>query len=593
MKATILRRAVQLITIGTCLHVLAQQPNDAPDKLEGLWGVEQTVGPKVKGELVIRRAGNFENELHARIAGFDATVERKGDEVSFALPEDAGVFRGHLSLKEGTITGHWIQPPAGPYNLRYASPVMLRSSGKDYWSGEVVPLDEPVSFYLRIQRTSVGTLIAYIRNPEANFFRRQTFNVEAKGSEVIFASNSNKLEGTYDAASDSLTLPLLDGAPPLRLTRRNQQNASGYFPRSNPAYEYKRPVDENDGWQTGSLLEAGLAERPLEEFIRKILNANLDENPLPIHSLLIARHGKLVLEEYFYGYDAWRPHDTRSGGKTWATVLVGVAMQQGFKIDPRTPVYPLFPQYRPFANWDERKNKITLDDIMTMTSGLACDDGKDDSPGNEDTMQSQTTQPDWYKYTLDLPRVSDPGGSNALYCSATLNLVGGAVGQVTGKWLPELFQKSVATPLQISHYYLDLMPTGEAYFGGGIYMRPRDLLKLAQLYLNGGTWNGKRIVSDDWVDKSTRKHSQLSDPTGKEHLYGYAWHLYHYDVAGKNYTMYFAAGNGGQLVMVFPELDMVANYNGGAYGERKFLTWQAELVPRYLIPAATVARTTK
>src|SRR5215471_5196602 len=150
MKATTLRRAVHLITIGTCLHLLAQSPNDAADKLEGLWGVEQTLGPKVKGQLIIRRTGNY--ELHARIAGFDAKVERKGDEVSFALPEDAGVFRGHLSPKEGTITGHWIQPPAGPYNLRYASPVMLRSSGKD-WSGEVVPLNESVSFYLRIQRT--------------------------------------------------------------------------------------------------------------------------------------------------------------------------------------------------------------------------------------------------------------------------------------------------------------------------------------------------------------------------------------------------------------------------------------------------------
>src|ERR1700730_11809138 len=209
MKPAILRRALHFIIVITCLHLLAQQPNDAASKLEGLWGIEQPVGPKVKGELRISRAGNSGNELHARIAGLAAKVERKTDEVSFALPEDAGAFRGHLGPKDGTISGHWIQPPAGPYNLRYASPVVLRSGAKDYWSGEVVPLDEPVSFYLRIQRTSDGVLIAYIRNPEANFFRRQTFNVEAKGSEVIFTSKSNKFDGTYDAASDSLMLPLL------------------------------------------------------------------------------------------------------------------------------------------------------------------------------------------------------------------------------------------------------------------------------------------------------------------------------------------------------------------------------------------------
>jgi len=174
-----------------------------------------------------------------------------------------------------------------------------------------------------------------------------------------------------------------------------------------------------------------------------------------------------------------------------------------------------------------------------------------------------------------------------VYCSANINLVGAVVREATGKWLPDLFQQDFAQPLQITEYHMNLMPTGEAYMGGGLYMRPRDLLKLGQVYANGGAWNGKQVIGKDWVEQSTRRWSNLPDPLGMDHQYGFAWHIYHFNVGGKVYRMYFAGGNGGQLVMVFPELDMVANYNGGAYGEaQKFFRWQASLVPQYIIPSA-------
>src|ERR1700682_4983047 len=96
----------------------------------------------------------------------------------------------------------------------------------------------------------------------------------------------------------------------------------------------------------------------------------------------------------------------------------------------------------------------------------------------------------------------EPGGEHAIYCSADLNLVGGAVARATGKWLPEFFDENFARPVEFGPYHLNLMPTGEAYMGGGAYLRPRDELKLGQLYLNGGTWNGRRVVSKAWVEES-------------------------------------------------------------------------------------------
>jgi CubicO group peptidase (beta-lactamase class C family) len=587
MKSNLFRRVLFLFAFVIAPLLISTAQYAPADVLVGLWGVEQSLGPLMRGELVIDARGT---EWRARIAGYDIPVDHRGKGINFVLPGSVGEFRGHFDAGTSSIVGHWVQPANAVYSNRYASPVVLSGVSKAVWRGVVVPLDETVSFYLSIKRASDGSLTAYIRNPEFNFFRGRTFHVEMKGTDVTFSQHDDELHASYEPKEDTITAPLLDSSPPMKLTRRKNNDAIGFYPRviaREQGYVYHPPLQENDGWPTASLADVGLREKPLSQMIERILKADLDENPLPMQSLLIARHGKLVLEEYFYGFSRERPHDTRSAGKSWATMLVGVARQHGANLGPETPVYPLFPQYKPFAHWDQRKAKLTLRDLMTMTSGLACDDSNQDSPGQEDRMQSQTEQPDWYKYTLDLPMAEEPGGDKAIYCSADINLVGGAVHQATGKWLPDIFQEDFAQPLQIHEYHLNLMPTGEAYMGGGIYMRPRDLLKLGQLYLNGGVWNGNRVIAREWIDESTHRWSQLGDILGRDHQYGYAWHIYHFTVRGNIYRMYFAGGNGGQLVMVFPELDMVANYNGGAYGEaKKFFGWQALLVPQYIIPAA-------
>jgi CubicO group peptidase (beta-lactamase class C family) len=141
-----------------------------------------------------------------------------------------------------------------------------------------------------------------------------------------------------------------------------------------------------------------------------------------IHSLAIAYKGKLVLDEYFHGFRRDQPHDTRSASKTLASVMLGTSMLHGVKISPQTKVYPLLAAMGPFANPDPRKNEITVADLLTHSSGLDCDDNDENSLGNEDRMENQRVQPNWWKYTLDLPMVHAPGTHYA-YCSANINLV--------------------------------------------------------------------------------------------------------------------------------------------------------------------------
>jgi CubicO group peptidase (beta-lactamase class C family) len=559
----------------------------AADPLSGIWGAEVRFGIPVQGELMLDgRATN----RRATIAGFQVAANTKGNEIRFTLPDKSAEFRGIQDKGSNVVRGQWIQQGGVILDPQYARPIELHSIAHLVWRGSVVPLEQRVSVYIFIA-SNHGKLTATVSNPEANFFRRRVYLVTREGPRVFLEANGKKIEGTIDEKNGTLVLPLVNWLPSFEFTHRTADNAVGFYPRTpsnGAAWSYRKPVSEDDGWATASLQSEGVNEAPITDLMRQILAADPTSTSLKIQSLLVARHGHLVLEEYFYGFSQDRVHDMRSAGKTFAPLLVGLAEQHGARLTPQTAIYPLFSQYSSFSNWDARKQRVTLRDIMTMTAGNACDDNNDDSPGNEDRMQSDEKQHDWYKYALDLPMVKEPGGQDAVYCSADLNLVGGTVAAATHRWLPEFFEENLARPLQFGPYYLNLMPDGQAYMGGGAYLRPRDQLKLGQLYLNRGLWNGKRIINKDWVTESTSVHSRFS-PTyslGLKHEYGYGWHIHDLKSDAKVYRVFAAEGNGGQFVIVVPDLDLVIGITGGDYGEfDQWYRWELELVPQYIIPA--------
>ncbi len=522
-------------------------------------------------------------------------LQRNKNEISSAWFNDSGQFRAHI-VDPKTLEAFWIQARDDINKNEYATPIELKPAGENLWRGSIQPLESRLSFWLSIQRGSDGSLNAVIRNPELNLFRREVYRVDQQGDKLTFV-NTKDAKKALEARVRRITVPettVLDlslppvSHSPIEFLSIKPEQAVGFAPRTNTraSFIYAKPQPEDDGWRTAELSGVGLKEKTIAELITKICHADPTDNSLNIHSLLIARHGKLVLEEYFYGFKG-EPHTMRSASKTFAPMLIGIARDKGAKIDINTQVLSQFPEYKEFAQPDTRKEKITVGDLMTMTSGLACDDSEENSPGNEDVMQQQTAQPDWYKYTLDLPMARDPGGDQAVYCSAGINLLGGIVRNTTQTWLPEFFYDYVAKPLQIKTYHWNLLPNGDGYAGGGLYLRPRDQLKLGQLYLNGGVWNGRRVISKDWVEKSTLRQSTFGQTLGADHDYGYGWHLYHFDVGDRTYRAYAAGGNGGQIVVVIPDLDLVVGFTGGAYGEfAKWYKWQTELVPQFIIPAA-------
>ncbi len=568
----------------------------------GLWASELGFGRELHGKLIVERKGS---EWIARLGSVEARFKPNGDSVRFAFPAELGQFRGAFTADRSAIHGWWIQPEdqsvpfmgdPGSLGQTFTTKLTLRLEQPNVWSGEVVPLENRYTLYLSIWKAPSGKTGAAFRNPERNHRGGSAvFYARMEGDSLVLfvPGDSTEPEFRRTAYFDQKTKQITIFWPALNrymvLAPRPEDQAASLFPRlpRGLKYSYAEPLPESDGWRSTRASAVGMDESKLASLVQSIADTmpTLGRAPF-IHSLLIARHGKIVLEEYFAGYERARPHDTRSVGKTFASVMLGALMYEGNKVRPETRITDLLPSLRPFANSDPRKNQITLAHLMTHSSGLACDDDDDESPGQENRMQRQSVR-NWWKYMLDLPMTHNPGEWYA-YCSGGSNLVGAAVATAAKTWLPEVFDRTIARPLQFHRYYYNLMPTGEGYTGGGVYMRPRDLLKVGQLFLDSGVWNGKRIVSKQWVALSTTKHIQW--PRRNENVSegqdGYMWHLNDVKVGNRLYREFEANGNGGQLLMVYPELDLVVVFTAGNYSNGGVWSmFRDDLIVNRIIPA--------
>jgi CubicO group peptidase (beta-lactamase class C family) len=272
------------------------------------------------------------------------------------------------------------------------------------------------------------------------------------------------------------------------------------------------------------------------------------QHNINIHSLLIVRNGYVVLDAYFYPYQENSVHDLASVTKSVTTTLIGIAIDQGKLKSVRDRMPELF-SARPIANRDERKERLTLESLLTMTSGLRCQPQQ-----NELTLHQMMESKDWVQYMLDLPMAYDPG-SKFVYCSGGMHLLSGLISQTTGMSALDFARQSLFEPLGIHEAVWPADPRSVNHGWGDLHLHPRDMAKIGYLWLNHGLWDGKQIVSREWVADSTRVHSQ----TGLDSDYGYGWWVRPKD------KLFEAVGRGGQRITVLPELKLVAVMTGGGF----------------------------
>jgi CubicO group peptidase (beta-lactamase class C family) len=518
----------------------------------------------------------------ADMVGRRLPVSMERGELSFELPNGEGSFRGKF-LAGGDLIGHWYRLPAS----NVASPVRLKPESPDRWRGEVAPPEDVVTFYLMLRKQPDGSLGAFLHNPERGF-GAWVDRLVRDGDEVMLigkppGQNSERelSRGTYDPERQVITLAVPSRGGSYDFRREGEE--SDFYPRGkNPGrYLYRPPLACDDGWPTGTLEESDIDRAGIETFIQRILDTPMESRDTPqVHGILIARHGKLVLEEYFHGEHRDKLHDTRSASKSLTATLVGAAIHAGAPLELSTPVYQIMNGGTFPAGLEPRKRAMTLEHLLTMSSGFFCDDTNPDAPGSEERMQEQSEEPDWYRYTLNVPMASAPG-EEAVYCSINPNLALGVVARATGEDPRYTFDRLLGGPLKIHRYGWFSDPAGHPYGGGGVLFLPRDFMKLGQLMLNEGTWQGHRILSREFVARASAPLYHL-----RNLVYGYQWWGIDYPYKDRTVHAFFAGGAGGQVVMVIRELDLVIAIYAGNYSSGRTASHiQQELIPRYILPA--------
>lgn len=325
-----------------------------------------------------------------------------------------------------------------------------------------------------------------------------------------------------------------------------------------------------NGWQTSTPEQQGIDSGKLADTFTAI-----KAQQIRLHSLLIVRNGTLVVEAYFDPYTAGVRHTVESNTKSVMAVLTGIAVDQGKIKSASEKMVDFFPG-RSMYNLDERKKAITLQNLLSMTPGLDCADGTPAAAGMYQTRL-------WVQYLQDLPMTSDPGKKWS-YCSGASHLLSAVIQQAAGMDARSFANQYLFQPLGIAAVEKkDWAPDPEGVTNGvaGLYLTPGELAKLGYLYLNQGSWDGKQVVSANWMADATREQAYIGpDPYvgGLDRRFGYMFSIF------PEQKYYGYLGMGGQELFVLPEQNMVVVFTSSLpVGKEGDLL---KLLNEYIVPSA-------
>lgn len=314
----------------------------------------------------------------------------------------------------------------------------------------------------------------------------------------------------------------------------------------------------------------------IEELNRKIATQNFKD----ITSIVVLKDGKLLLEEYFNGAQRKTLHDTRSVGKSFASTLLGIAIQDNY-IKNEQQTLSEFYKLNNFQNYSPAKDSITLKDLLTMSSTFDGSDMNSESPGNEENMYPTKN---WVEFALNLPiDKSKVANKQWDYFTAGVVVLGDIIHHAVPNGLEQYSYEKLFKPLGITKYKWQFTPQKVVKTAGSVQLRSLDYAKYGQLYKNQGVWNGKQILSKEWVTKSLSHQMTISED---EH-YGYLFWNKTYNVNGVNYEVYYSNGNGGNRIFIFKDFPIVVVITSTAYNTLYGHKQVDKIMQYYLIDAIT------
>jgi len=374
-------------------------------------------------------------------------------------------------------------------------------------------------------------------------------------------------------------------------------------------YTYRPPENIDDGFDVSTLEEVNINSVLIEKAVNEIHRGKYKE----VHSMLIFKDDKLVLEEYFTGHeykwdavnhhgelvtwDKTMEHSVMSVTKSITSTCIGIAIDKGFIQSVHQSIFDYLPEHQ-HLNTDG-KDKITIEHLLTMTSGLEWDEwGAPLSSPDNDIVGIWFQDKDPITWILERPLVNEPGTSFT-YSGGNMIVLGEIIKNATKMTIDEFSGKYLFEPLEIDYFNWSLQfENGVFEAAGSLEITPRDMVKIGVTFLNKGVWDGKQIISEQWVEKSAtsfpgNKGINIPGEDSGRVGYSYSWWTKQYSnsgswwtcqfsKSGKRINMYYAGGWGGQHIMVLPELNTVVVFTGGNY-----VTYRPpfKILEKYVIPA--------
>jgi len=329
-----------------------------------------------------------------------------------------------------------------------------------------------------------------------------------------------------------------------------------------------------ESWKTCAPDQLGIDPKKLRELNEEILL--LLEMHVDIHSVLIIKDGYIVAEQdYSEKYSADSLHPIYSCTKSITSSLFGIAIQEGLLQGLDCEMLDFFPEIE-VQNLTEQKERITLKHLLTMSTGLEWYEMEYPYSDDRNTFRQWIDQGGGVQFVLDRPMVADPGEMYS-YNTGTSHVLSAVLQEVTGTRTDLYAREHLFTPLGIDDYYWQADSSGVSYGGSSMCLTPRDMAKFGYLYLQGGMWDGERIIPEDWVEESHQQH--MKRKYIKNYYYGYQWWV-------SNENTFSAVGYGGQWITVMPDHNMVVVFTN-QFEEGDYLQWSTpeRLVETYILPS--------
>ena len=363
-------------------------------------------------------------------------------------------------------------------------------------------------------------------------------------------------------------------------------------------YTYQPPENLNDGFVIGTPEETNIDIHRIGTAVDQIRQGKYRE----VHSLLIYKSGKLIVEEYFPGHDykwdapayfgEWinwdshHMHHLQSVTKSITSTCIGIAIDKGYIQNINQSIFDYLPEHQQYKTGG--KENITIEYLVTMTSGLQWDEWHASlSSAENDIIGVFFSEKDPVSFILQRPLIHEPG-TTFTYSGGGMILLGEIIRNATGMDINEFSGKYLFEPLGIDSYdWWNQFSNGVYESAGCLRMTPRSMAKIGVTFLNQGTWDGKRIIAENWENKSAvpynnNKKIRIPGEDLGNTGYGYTWWTKEFMNSGRKINMYWGNGWGGQKIVVIPDLDAVIVLTGGTFTSR---VKSFKLLRKYLIPA--------